>query len=694
MNSEAEPVPASIGSYELVDRVAISPTGSVWRALDHALGRNVALKRVAAGAVQSVERLRAEAQVLAHLSHPNIVAVIDLMEADGQLWLVEEWVDGATLPDVIRQVGWFSATQAVGAVRGGLLGLAYAHHNGLVHGDVSPSNLLLDVHGTTKLIDFGLAQPAGAAGVAGTPGYLSPEAARGLPLVPASDVYSSAAVLALLLRGRPLFDGPSAEAVLAAQFRPGEPDLSGIDAPIRSVLQAALAPAPGSRPGDAAQLLAALDDAAVRTFGEGWLASASVAGLVGATVTAAITAAGTHAGTSAPVMANIAPAANMPPAAHMPPAANMPPAAHIGPAAQVGPAAPAGPGTPYAGHAGDVQQAGPGSRRVAQRGLRKVLGSHPKLAVAAMAGLSVAAVTVAAVVVSHQNKTPGHPVAAVISPSTIPSPVGGSSGAVGASPAAFDLHSVDWKSITLPGRTCNSTRDITLHNGQAAIPVASATPPGGYILEINIPPQYGPLANGGPSVAVLGLMCAGTGSYAGTGTFYPHIAVFDAQGNKPHLLGEFANGDLGEIAPLGVWLVPSNFEVRNGVIVINGKFLQSQDPHCCPSGRGTTTITYRNGALVPSKTISTTSAPSGAATSSASTSVRRRRTASAARSPRSVTPGKPMWQRCRPKTPSPTAPPTPTAPPSSAISKSIRARTARVAGSSPSRSTVGRLHCR
>ena len=567
-----------IGSYELVTQVAISPTGSVWLGRDPALDRRVALKQVAASAVQSVERLRTEARLLARLSHPNIVAVIDLLETDGQLWLVEEWVEGLTLPAVLRHAGRFTPTQAVGAVRGGLLGLAYAHRNGIVHGDISPSNLLLDLHGTTKLIDFGLAQPSGVAGVAGTPGYLSPEAAAGRPLVPASDVYSAAAVLALLLRGRPLFEGPTTEAVLAAQFRPGEPRLGGIDAQFGSVLRAAMAPLAADRPADAGHFLDALDEAAARAFGPGWLASAGLAGTVGAAVTAGVSVMiGTGAGAGTPAQAVMdAPS-----------------------------------------RAGQIPPARPGARRLAGRALRHSLKPRVLAVGAAAAGI---AVTVGAVAValqsSHGQKTPDRPLAGGVAAAQA-RPGGTAAPASAApSPASFDLRGVDWNNVTLPGRACFSKRDITLHNGQAAMTIPSQTPPGGYRLQIDIPPVYGQLGNGGPPVAVLDLLCAGTGSYSGTGTFWHSVVVFDGQAGRPHVLGLFNGSDLGTVGSLGVWLQPRQLHVGNGIVTVSGLYLQPQDGHCCPSGHGTTTIAYRNGRLVPSRVIATTTAPGSASSGS------------------------------------------------------------------------------
>ena len=267
-----------VGGYQLVAEQA----PGLWRGYDAGLDRSVAVKEVLLSEVGTAERLRQEAHTLAGLVHPQLVGVIDLVEDDDRLWLVEEWVEGLTLAEVIAREGRLTAVQGVGVVRGALLGLAYTHERGVVHGDVAPTNILLDMTGTSRLLDFGLARPAGDAGVEGTPGYLSPEAAHGRALVAASDVYSAAAVLAFLLRGRPLYGGSTPTEVLAAQFAPGQPDLKEVPAPLRPLLRAALSQLPEQRPVDAASFLAELEVAAEESFGAGWLARAGLAGVVSA----------------------------------------------------------------------------------------------------------------------------------------------------------------------------------------------------------------------------------------------------------------------------------------------------------------------------------------------------------------------------------------------------------------------------
>src|SRR3954449_7216391 len=102
-----------VGDFQLGRQIAASSTGAVWQGRGLALDRVVVLKQVSGQAVQSVANLRHEARLLAAFAHPNIVRVIDLIETPGQLWLVEEWIDGVALPLVVDNVGRLTAAQAV-----------------------------------------------------------------------------------------------------------------------------------------------------------------------------------------------------------------------------------------------------------------------------------------------------------------------------------------------------------------------------------------------------------------------------------------------------------------------------------------------------------------------------------------------------------------------------------------------------
>ncbi len=282
------------GPYAVVALVGQGSTGRVFRARHVELGRDAAVKELAEsvrGAPGVSERLRAEAERLAGLSHPNIVALYDYVEEPGRAWLAEQWVEGASLERILAVHGRLSPEQALGVVRGAVLGLAHAHERGLVHRDVSAGNILADLAGVSMLVDFGLAGPAGAGAALGTPAFLSPEAARGEVVGKPADVYSVAAVLFLLLSGQVPFPGSAVESV-RGHLEGAVPRLSGHGADLEDLVARSMSKDPGQRPPDAAAFLAELEEAATRRYGAGWLQRASIAGLVGSAMAGALAGAG------------------------------------------------------------------------------------------------------------------------------------------------------------------------------------------------------------------------------------------------------------------------------------------------------------------------------------------------------------------------------------------------------------------
>ncbi len=301
-----------LGSYSLVSAVGTGSTGTVWRAVHTDLGRIVAVKVLSPGVSQ--ELLRGEARVLASLDHPNVVRVYDFVEAgagapDDPAWLAEEWVEGERLDELVARVDRkLTAEQGLGVVRGALLGLAHAHERGVVHGDVAAGNVLIDTAGASKLIDFGLASPIASSSASGTPAFVSPEAAQGLPVTPASDVYSAAALLYYLLAGRPPFGSSGTDALLKRHISEPPPRLADHGNHIAGVLTRAMAKQPVERPQNASALLAELEDAAQERYGAGWLGRASVAGLA-ASPAIAVAAAEADTGSTTAAAAAAAPTA-------------------------------------------------------------------------------------------------------------------------------------------------------------------------------------------------------------------------------------------------------------------------------------------------------------------------------------------------------------------------------------------------
>jgi tetratricopeptide (TPR) repeat protein len=219
-------LPAKIGRFLIRGFLGAGAFGTVYRAYDPQLEREVALK-VAKAAGQSPERIqrfRREARAAAGLRHPHIVPLFEAGEVDGHLYLASAFVPGKTLEEAIHEQGSkLPPEQAATIVRKLADALAYAHSQGVLHRDVKSANVLLDPAGDPHLLDFGLARRTEdqermtvAGAVLGTAAYLAPEAARGdqSRWTPAVDQYALGIVLYELLTGHPPFSGPI-ELVLA-----------------------------------------------------------------------------------------------------------------------------------------------------------------------------------------------------------------------------------------------------------------------------------------------------------------------------------------------------------------------------------------------------------------------------------------------------------------------------------------------
>ncbi|SPM40528.1 protein kinase [Mycobacterium numidiamassiliense] len=276
-----------IGGYERVGVVARGAHSTIWKGFDPGLKREVALKQLSGSGAG--EAARREAAALAGLRHPNILSVYDVLEDAEGVWLIEQWITGAPLSAVLAVTGKLRAIDALALVHGALHGLSYAHGRDVIHGDITPANILIDQSGTPMLVDFGLAVSPGHLSLGGTPGYMAPEAAAGQPVDKRSDVYSSCVVLAELLKGARLFTTASSLALTREQAT-AAPQLGGIEAPVAAVLSTGLHPRPDDRPTDAETLLTRLEAAIEETHGRRWLAAAGL-GAIGST--AATVAAGT-----------------------------------------------------------------------------------------------------------------------------------------------------------------------------------------------------------------------------------------------------------------------------------------------------------------------------------------------------------------------------------------------------------------
>ena len=208
------------GRYRLLSPLGSGGMGTVWRALDVLLGREVAVKEVTFPHGLSDEdrevlreRTRREARAAARLDHPSAVTVYDVVEEGGSPYLVMELVEARTLSQVVRADGPLSP-QRTAQVGLALLGaLESAHAQGIVHRDVKPGNVLLTTGDRVVLTDFGIASSPGDSSITstglllGSPSYIAPERARGHAPGPASDLWSLGATLFTAVEGRPPYDG-------------------------------------------------------------------------------------------------------------------------------------------------------------------------------------------------------------------------------------------------------------------------------------------------------------------------------------------------------------------------------------------------------------------------------------------------------------------------------------------------------
>jgi serine/threonine-protein kinase len=235
-----------IGKYEVLDQIGRGGMGTIFRARDPILERFVALKVISNLEVTPELRARffREAQACARIAHPNIVIVHDMGEDSGRLFIVMELLEGEELSRVIARHGELSLNDKLGILRQICDGLHFAHQKGVVHRDVKPANILVLRTGQVKILDFGIAQIAGAATqrdltrtgmFMGTLRYMAPEQVRGRT-DRRSDIFSVAAVSYELLTGRPPFSGSDPLQVLEQLRTATPPRLTELDPSLPSLL--------------------------------------------------------------------------------------------------------------------------------------------------------------------------------------------------------------------------------------------------------------------------------------------------------------------------------------------------------------------------------------------------------------------------------------------------------------------------
>jgi len=252
------------GRFELLERLGSGGMGTVWRARDAVLHREVALKavRADAAATDAVRgRVLREAQALARLSHPHVVTVHQIVDDDPHPWIVMELVPGVSL-DKRLESGPLTPVEAARIGGQVLDALRAAHAAGVQHRDVKPANILLRPDGSAVLTDFGIAALQDATALTmtgelvGSPEYIAPERLRGPSDDPAADLWSLGVVLYVCVEGVSPLRRETTLATLAAVLESEVPPPSRAGA-LTPVLEALLVRDPAGRP-DAAQLAALL----------------------------------------------------------------------------------------------------------------------------------------------------------------------------------------------------------------------------------------------------------------------------------------------------------------------------------------------------------------------------------------------------------------------------------------------------
>ena len=233
---------ASVGPYRIVRQLGTGGMGVVWLAEDTRLHRSVALKTVKSSDADTTDgrqRLLREARAAAALNHPHIATVHDVLDVDGQVIVVFEYVEGETLSWRLQR-GAMPVNEAVEVAWQLADALAAAHAQGIIHRDLKPSNVVLGRESRATVLDFGIARmvPAGAdmsksapgtlgGGLVGTPGYAAPEQYLSRNVDGRADLYALGVMMFEMLAGRRPFPGNDAVALATAVLRDEAPKLSG-----------------------------------------------------------------------------------------------------------------------------------------------------------------------------------------------------------------------------------------------------------------------------------------------------------------------------------------------------------------------------------------------------------------------------------------------------------------------------------
>ncbi len=259
-----------LGKFELHELIGEGAMGVVWKAYDSVLRRYVALKLLPAKVSRTGdirERFLREARAAGVLQHSNIVTIYDLGEAENQLFIAMELVDGRDLSTIISGHDPLPLERKLDIVIEVLEALTYAHNRGVIHRDIKPSNVRIATDGGIKIMDFGIARLqsaefTGSGAIVGTPSYMAPEQITNGAIGPATDLFAVGCLLYELLGYRKPFEAETIHGVLYQVLTTDPPALRttapSIPAALERVVTKAMNKVPEDRYDSAQQMQSAL----------------------------------------------------------------------------------------------------------------------------------------------------------------------------------------------------------------------------------------------------------------------------------------------------------------------------------------------------------------------------------------------------------------------------------------------------
>ncbi len=262
----------TLGQFEIIEEIGRGGMATVYRARQRSVNRIVAVKILPPSLMHDpsfLERFTREVEVITQLEHPHILPIIDYGEAEGVPYIAMRYLGGGSLEQRLRR-GSPPLSEILKPMRQIAQALDHAHGQGVIHRDLKPGNIMLDESGNAYLSDFGIARVLGSqltgSLIVGTPAYMSPEQANGLPLDGRSDIYALGVVLFEMLTGRSPYDAETPMAMLLKHISEPMPPVRqfnpAIPAEVEQVISRATAKNPDSRYSSATQMITELESAA------------------------------------------------------------------------------------------------------------------------------------------------------------------------------------------------------------------------------------------------------------------------------------------------------------------------------------------------------------------------------------------------------------------------------------------------